>query len=364
MFRVAKILPLTVVAPVPWFPMQGILRKWKPGFRPAAPSIEVQDGIEVRHPRFLSVPGAFKWLDGFFMALACLPTMLRLKRYLSFQRHRCPFRLSGRLRGVAARTMAARAGHDHIARHGGAARARPIPTTSDCQGVDLRATNLLGVRLAEAPCDQPRGRGRQDPRCRKRRRQRQISPRSEGCGAARAGVARGRAGTGLGGRIGRAKGFSPGDGVPAGAQAALSRTALPGRRWPEPRRRLEPGAAAAGARAGIGGLRRFLGSVCARPAEGASCRQRMYSCWRPATKDGPTCFSRRWPAAFRSWRPTSAAMPKLSPVRSSARWCPSVTGTSSLRRCRRRFAAIGTGASIVAYAEANSWDRRVEMLIR
>ena len=30
--------------------------------------IEIQDGIEVRYPRFLSVPGAFKWLDGFFMA--------------------------------------------------------------------------------------------------------------------------------------------------------------------------------------------------------------------------------------------------------------------------------------------------------
>ena len=33
MFRVAKVLPLTVVAPVPWFPLQGLLRRWKPGFR-------------------------------------------------------------------------------------------------------------------------------------------------------------------------------------------------------------------------------------------------------------------------------------------------------------------------------------------
>ena len=84
MFRVAKVLPLTVVAPVPWFPFQGLLRRWRPHFRPEAPRHEVQDGIEVRHPRFLSVPGAFKWLDGVLMALGCLPTMLRLKRDFGF----------------------------------------------------------------------------------------------------------------------------------------------------------------------------------------------------------------------------------------------------------------------------------------
>ncbi len=84
MFRVAKVLPLTVVAPVPWFPFQGLLRRWRPHFRPEAPRHEVQDGIEVRHPRFLSVPGAFKWLDGILMALGCLPTMLRLKRAFGF----------------------------------------------------------------------------------------------------------------------------------------------------------------------------------------------------------------------------------------------------------------------------------------
>lgn len=84
MFRVARVLPLTVVAPVPWFPFQGLLRLWRPHFRPPAPSIESQEGIEVRHPRFFSVPGAFKWLDGVFMALGCFPTMLRLKRSFAF----------------------------------------------------------------------------------------------------------------------------------------------------------------------------------------------------------------------------------------------------------------------------------------
>jgi teichuronic acid biosynthesis glycosyltransferase TuaC len=84
MFRVARVFPLTVVAPLPWFPFQGLLRRWKPHFRPVAPVMDVQEGIEVRRPHFLSVPGAFKWLDGFFMAVGCLPTLLRLKRTFAF----------------------------------------------------------------------------------------------------------------------------------------------------------------------------------------------------------------------------------------------------------------------------------------
>lgn len=84
MFRVAEHLPVIVVAPVSWFPLQGVIRKWKPHFRPDAPRVEVQAGIEVLHPRFFSLPGALKWLDGIFMALGCLPTMLRLKRSVAF----------------------------------------------------------------------------------------------------------------------------------------------------------------------------------------------------------------------------------------------------------------------------------------
>jgi teichuronic acid biosynthesis glycosyltransferase TuaC len=80
MLRVARMLPVTVVAPVPWFPFQGWLRRWRPHFRPPAPAIEVQDGIDVRRPRFLSVPGAFKWLDGLCMAAGSLPALVRLKR--------------------------------------------------------------------------------------------------------------------------------------------------------------------------------------------------------------------------------------------------------------------------------------------
>lgn len=80
MFRVGRQLPLVVVAPVPWFPFQGVIRRWRPHFRPPAPRQEVQEGIPVYHPRFFSVPGIAKSLDGLFMALGALPTLRRLCR--------------------------------------------------------------------------------------------------------------------------------------------------------------------------------------------------------------------------------------------------------------------------------------------
>lgn len=80
MFRVGRVLPVTVVAPVPWFPLQGLLRLLRPGFRPPAPRRELQEGIEVLHPRFFSVPGLFKSLDGLFMAIGAWSTLRRLQR--------------------------------------------------------------------------------------------------------------------------------------------------------------------------------------------------------------------------------------------------------------------------------------------
>lgn len=84
MFRAGQLVPLTVVAPVPWFPLQGLIRRWRPHFRPEAPAVEVQEGFEVLHPRFFCVPGVFKSLDGLLMALSCFPTMVRLKRRFGF----------------------------------------------------------------------------------------------------------------------------------------------------------------------------------------------------------------------------------------------------------------------------------------
>jgi glycosyltransferase involved in cell wall biosynthesis len=80
MFRVGAQLPVTVVSPVPWFPLQGWIRRFRPAFRPPAPRHEVQRGVDVWFPRFLSVPGALKGLDGLFMALGALPRLRRLQR--------------------------------------------------------------------------------------------------------------------------------------------------------------------------------------------------------------------------------------------------------------------------------------------
>jgi teichuronic acid biosynthesis glycosyltransferase TuaC len=71
-----------VVAPTPWFPLAARLR---PGFRPEMPREEVQDGVEVLHPRFLSFPGFLKCLDGLLMFLWTLPTVIRMRRDFRFE---------------------------------------------------------------------------------------------------------------------------------------------------------------------------------------------------------------------------------------------------------------------------------------
>lgn len=68
MFRVARHLPLVVVSPRPWFPFQGLVRKFVPYYRPDAPSMETMDGITVYRPKFFSLPVIFRSLDGYWMA--------------------------------------------------------------------------------------------------------------------------------------------------------------------------------------------------------------------------------------------------------------------------------------------------------
>lgn len=80
MFRVGRRLPLCVVAPTPWFPLQRLLCRWRPHFRPGAPRYEEQQGVDVWYPRFFSVPGVLKRFDGFAMALSAYPRMRALKR--------------------------------------------------------------------------------------------------------------------------------------------------------------------------------------------------------------------------------------------------------------------------------------------
>lgn len=80
MFRVAQRRRLVVVSPQPWFPGQSLIRRVRPGYRPPVAAFEVQQGIDVHHPRFLSLPGVLRRLDGLSMALACLPLLRRLRR--------------------------------------------------------------------------------------------------------------------------------------------------------------------------------------------------------------------------------------------------------------------------------------------
>ncbi|HEV2844544.1 MAG TPA: glycosyltransferase family 4 protein, partial [Thermoanaerobaculia bacterium] len=71
-----------VMAPTAWFPFVSGLR---PGLRPEVPEEEVQGGIRVYHPRFFSIPGIFKCLDGLFLFLSTLPLLMRLRRKFPFQ---------------------------------------------------------------------------------------------------------------------------------------------------------------------------------------------------------------------------------------------------------------------------------------
>jgi teichuronic acid biosynthesis glycosyltransferase TuaC len=81
MSRVAQHCELKVVAPVPWFPFARLL---KPGYRPVVPYREVQNGIEVFHPKFFSVPGVLKCLDGLFFCLSTFMTVRRLRKRYPF----------------------------------------------------------------------------------------------------------------------------------------------------------------------------------------------------------------------------------------------------------------------------------------
>ncbi len=79
--RVARHCELVVVAPVPWFPVNRLIRGslWS-----GIPVFEQQEGLPVYHPRFFCVPRYFKWLDGLFYACSLFPFLARLRRTFPF----------------------------------------------------------------------------------------------------------------------------------------------------------------------------------------------------------------------------------------------------------------------------------------
>ena len=79
--QMARRSDVFVVAPVAWFPLNRLLRGRA---RSAVPARERQDALTVHHPRFLSVPGVLKCLDGLFYFLCVLPHVWRLRRSFKF----------------------------------------------------------------------------------------------------------------------------------------------------------------------------------------------------------------------------------------------------------------------------------------
>tara|TARA_R110001583_G_scaffold154316_1_gene306003 strand:- start:37762 stop:40371 length:2610 start_codon:yes stop_codon:yes gene_type:complete len=68
MTKVADKIPVFVVSPVPWFPLQGLIRLWVPDYR-LLPEMEEQQGrLQVYYPRYLALPFFFRGLDAWMMA--------------------------------------------------------------------------------------------------------------------------------------------------------------------------------------------------------------------------------------------------------------------------------------------------------
>jgi len=84
MFRVGQHVPIVVVSPKAWSPLDGLIRLFRPRFRPVAPRVEVQQGVTVYAPRFFSLPGVLKHWDSTFMALGSYFTVRHLQREFGF----------------------------------------------------------------------------------------------------------------------------------------------------------------------------------------------------------------------------------------------------------------------------------------
>ncbi len=68
MSRIARHLPIVVVSPQAWSPLDWLVRLFRKTYRPISSSHETMQGIEVYRPRVLSIPHFYKGLDGWLMA--------------------------------------------------------------------------------------------------------------------------------------------------------------------------------------------------------------------------------------------------------------------------------------------------------
>jgi teichuronic acid biosynthesis glycosyltransferase TuaC len=68
--KMARLAGIKIIVPVPYFPFVTHLKRYS--FRKKIPQKDIIDGLEVYYPRFLSIPGILKPLDGLFLFLSSL----------------------------------------------------------------------------------------------------------------------------------------------------------------------------------------------------------------------------------------------------------------------------------------------------
>ena len=68
MSRIGRHVPMVVVSPQAWSPLDWLVRLFRKTYRPISSPHEIIDGVEIFRPRILSIPRFFKGLDGWLMA--------------------------------------------------------------------------------------------------------------------------------------------------------------------------------------------------------------------------------------------------------------------------------------------------------
>jgi teichuronic acid biosynthesis glycosyltransferase TuaC len=71
LFRVAKKVPIVVISPQTWSPFDWIIRLFRTTYRPISTPFETLEGVDIYRPRVFSFPRYFKGTDPYFMALGC-----------------------------------------------------------------------------------------------------------------------------------------------------------------------------------------------------------------------------------------------------------------------------------------------------
>ena len=79
-FRLGRRLPMVVVSPQAWSPLDWAVRLFRKTFRPGGRVYEIMGGVEVYRPRYFSFPGVLKSLDGWLMARGSMAVVRRLQR--------------------------------------------------------------------------------------------------------------------------------------------------------------------------------------------------------------------------------------------------------------------------------------------